>query len=186
MFWTTFGTLCALTNRMQHAAKSDKEAREHVTVARIAALMQMLALPNRRNCGSGWSSISRRCSTPRRHGDRVALAIFSAGRRSAIRRRSIRSRVCREEGLHRHSRERHFQQPWPCVSANRAADTIARTGRTDLIPELLAVLDEGRIRGYRGRRMAGRTEATRGKARDGEGESPPQLHGCATRHPAPA
>jgi hypothetical protein len=134
-FWPLYTTLC----EQQDAArsKSDKALAEHVTVARIAALMQMLAAESsevRLGLVKYLSGVSHAEATKAL----ARMAIFSP--EDEVRGAAIDAVKVRREKDYTDILVNGLRYPWPAV-AKRSADAIARIGRTDLIPELIAVLD---------------------------------------------
>jgi hypothetical protein len=135
-FWTLFQTLC----EQQDAGrpKGNKELAEHITVARIAALMQMLA-PETAELRTGLVKYLSTVQHPEATRALARLAIFSS--EDEVRFAAIDTLKVRREKDYTDILVSGLRYPWPAV-AMRSADAIARTGRKDLIPELLAVLDE--------------------------------------------
>jgi hypothetical protein len=136
-FWPLYNTLC----EQQDAArsKSDKTLAEHVTVARIAALMQMLAAESaemRLGLVKYLAAVSHAEATRAL----VRMAIFSA--EDEVRLAAVDVLKVRREKDYTDILVSGLRYPWPAV-AKRSAEAIARLGRTDLIPELVAVLDAG-------------------------------------------
>jgi len=152
-FWPLYNTLC----EQQDAArsKSDKALAEHVTVARIAALMQMLAAESAEmRMGlvkylSGVSHVEATRALAR-------LAIFSS--EDEVRFTAADTLKVRREKDYTDILVNGLRYPWPAV-AKRSADAIARIGRADLIPELVAVLDAADPRLPQSK-MSGWTEVT--------------------------
>jgi hypothetical protein len=135
-FWPQFVALCD----QQDAAlpRGDKALAEHVTLARIAALSQMLA-PESAEMRLGL--VKYLTGVPHVEATRALarLAIFS--NEDDVRQAAIDSLKVRREKDYTDILLKALRHPWPAV-AKRSAEAIARTGRTDLIPELVAVLDE--------------------------------------------
>lgn len=134
-FWPAYTTLCNQEDAVR--AKSDKTLAEHVTVARIGALMQMLAAePAEMQVGL----VKYLTGVPHIEATRALarLAIFSAD--DDVRLTAVDSLKVRREKDYTDILVNGLRYPWPAV-AKRAADAIARIGRSDLIPELVAVLD---------------------------------------------
>ena len=118
--------------------RTDKEIAEQVTVARISALMQMLAAePPTFRLGL----VKHLCGIPHAEATRALarLAIFSA--EDDVRSAALTALKVRRERDYTDILVKGLRYPWPTV-AKRTADAIARLERTDLVPELLAVLDE--------------------------------------------
>lgn len=133
-FWTQYPTLCDQQDALR--IRPDKEVREHVTVARIAALMQMLA-PESADLRLGL--VKYLTAIPHAEATRALakLAIFSA--EEDVRAAAIEALQVRREKDYTDILVKGLRYPWPAV-AQHSADAIARMGRTDLIPELIGVL----------------------------------------------
>jgi hypothetical protein len=129
-FWERFERVGA----KQDAAR----AGEHATVARIGALMQILAAesPELR-----LGLVKYLTGVPHAEATRALarLAVFDA--EEEVRLAATDSLACHPEGDYTDILLRGLRYPYPAV-AKRTADVIARTARTDLIPELVALLDE--------------------------------------------
>jgi hypothetical protein len=119
-------------------AKFDPPYQEHVTLARIAALMQILA-PESSSMRKGLVTYLAAVSHPEATHALAKLAIFS-------KERSVRENACDALKVRR---ERDYTEillsglhyPWPAV-ARHAADAIVRLERKDLVPQLVAVLEQ--------------------------------------------
>jgi hypothetical protein len=135
-FWTAYPALC----QQEDAAhkRPDKELREHVTVARIAALMQMLA-PESAELRLGL--VKYLTAVPHVEATKALarLAIYSP--EDDVRAQALESLKVRREKDYTDILVKGLRYPWPAV-AKRSADAIAKLGRNDLIPELVAVLGE--------------------------------------------
>jgi hypothetical protein len=134
-FWTLYATLC--DNEDAQRSKSDKALAEHVMVARIAALMQMLAAePTDIRLGL----VKYLTGVPHAEATRALarLAIFSA--EDEVHLAAVEALKVRREKDYTDIIVKGLRYPWPAV-AKRSAAAIALMQRTDLIPELLAVLD---------------------------------------------
>lgn len=135
-FWPLYATLCGQQDAVVRS-KSDKALAEHVTLARIAALMQMLA-PESAELRVGL--VKYLAGVPHVEATRALakLAIFSA--EDDVRSAAIESLKVRRDKDYTDILVKGLRYPFPAV-AKRAADAIAGTGRSDLIGELVAVLD---------------------------------------------
>jgi hypothetical protein len=134
-FWSQYNTACDQEDAAH--AKSDKAKIEHVMLARIAALMQMLpAEPAETRLGL----VKYLSSVPHIEATKALakLAIYSP--EDDIRAAAIDSLKVRREKDYTDILVKGLRYPWPAV-AKRSAEAIARIGRQDLIPELVAVLD---------------------------------------------
>ncbi len=134
-FWTNFMATC---NQQDSGLGRNKELAEHVTRGRIAALMQMLAAesPEYR-----LGLVKYLTAVPHVEATKALarMAIFSA--EEDVRLAAVDSLKVRREKDYTDILVKGLRYPWPAV-AKRSADAIARMGRTDLIPELVAVLEE--------------------------------------------
>jgi hypothetical protein len=134
-FWQRYRGACF--NEDEANAKFDPPYQEHVTLARIAALMQILA-PESASMRKGLIRYLDTVSHPEATRALAKLAIFS-------KERSVREAAC---DVLKVRRERDYTEillsglhyPWPAV-ARYAADAIVRLERKDLIPQLVAVLE---------------------------------------------
>jgi hypothetical protein len=135
-FWTAYPALC----EQEDAAlkRPDKELREHVAVSRIAALMQMLA-PESAELRLGL--VKYLTAIPHVEATRALakLAIYSP--EDDVRAAAIESLKVRREKDYTDILVKGLRYPWPAV-AKRAGEAVAKMGRSDLIPELVAVLSE--------------------------------------------
>lgn len=133
-FWTQFNTLC---EQQDTNVRRDKETVEHVTLARIAALTQMLAAePAEMRLGlvkylTGVPHVEATKALAR-------MAIFSP--EDDIRASAITALKVRREKDYTDVLVKGLRYPWPAV-AKRAAEVITKLERTDLVPELVAVLE---------------------------------------------
>jgi hypothetical protein len=135
-FWTHFNSLCDQQDAAR--SKSDKALAEHVTLARIAALTQMLA-PESAEMRAGFVKYLTAVSHVESTRALAKLAIFSS--EDEVRGAAIDALKVRREKDYTDILVKGLRYPFPAV-AKRAADAIARTGRTDLVGELVTVLEE--------------------------------------------
>jgi hypothetical protein len=135
-FWKQYTALCEQEDAAR--GRTDKALAEHVTLARIAALMQMLA-PESAEVRLGL--VKYLTGVPHVEATKALarLAIYSA--EDDVRHAAIDSLKVRREKDYTDVLVKGLRYPWPAV-AKRSADAITRLGRTDLVPELVAVLDE--------------------------------------------
>jgi hypothetical protein len=133
-FWSQYATLC----EQEDAARSrtDKTKNECVTLARIAALMQMLPVES---AEIRLGLVKYLTGVPHIEATKALakMAIFSP--EEDIRHAACDSLKVRREKDYTDVLLKGLLYPWPAV-AKRSAEAIARIGRTDLIPELVAVL----------------------------------------------
>lgn len=133
-FWSVYPKLCENEDAQQ--PKADKD---HVTIARIAALMQMLAVePTDIRLGL----VKYLTGVPHVEATRALarLAIFSV--EDEVQAAAVDALKVRREKDYTDILLKGLRYPWPAV-AKRSASAIARMERNDLLPELLTMLDEG-------------------------------------------
>ena len=135
-FWQTFATLCDQEDAAR--PKSDKDAAEHATVARVAALSQILA-PDSAEMRAGLAKYLTGVPHVEATKALARLAIYSP--EDDVRALAVTALKVRREKDYTDILVKGLRSPLPAV-AKRAAEAITRIGRTDLIPELVAVLDE--------------------------------------------
>jgi hypothetical protein len=135
-FWTQYTNLC--NQEDANRPRADKELREHITLARMAALTQMLA-PESAEIRMGL--VKYLAGVPHVEATRqlARMAIFSP--EEEIRAAAIEALKVRREKDYTDVLVKGLRYPWPAV-AKRSADAISKIGRTDLVPELIAVLEE--------------------------------------------
>jgi hypothetical protein len=134
--WQRYRAACL--NEDVANAKYEPPHREHVTLARIAALMQVLA-PESAGLRKGLVAYLATVSHPEATRALAKLAIFS-------KERGVREAACDALKVRR---ERDYTEillnglyyPWPAV-AKHAAEAIVKLERKDLIPQLVSVLEE--------------------------------------------
>jgi len=135
-FWQRYRRACL--NEDVANAKFDAPYQEHVTLARIAALMQILA-PESATMRKGLVTYLATVSHPEATRALAKLSIFS-------KERNVREAACDALKVRR---ERDYTEillnglhyPWPAV-ASHAAAAIVRLERKDLIPQLVNVLEQ--------------------------------------------
>lgn len=119
-------------------ARHSPQVQEHVIAARIAALMQVcgpLSLPMRKGLVSYLASASHVDATR----DLAKLAIFSA--EEEVRLAAVSALKVRREKDYTDILVQGLRYPLPAV-AKRAGEALVKLERKDLIPELVAFLDE--------------------------------------------
>ena len=133
-FWQQYATLC----EQEDAARTrpDKEATEHITLARMAALTQILAAES---AEVRLGLVKYLTGVPHIEATKALarMAIFSS--EGDIRDAAITALKVRREKDYTDVLVKGLRYPWPAV-AKRAADAITKLERTDLVPELVAVL----------------------------------------------
>jgi hypothetical protein len=135
LFWQQYGTLCDQEDAAR--ARTDKETVEHVTLARLAALTQMLAAES---AEMRLGLVKYLTATPHVEATRALARTVLYSPEEDVRAAAITALKVRREKDYTAVLVTGLQYPWPAV-ARRAADALAKLERTDLIPELLAVLD---------------------------------------------
>lgn len=133
-FWKRFVTLCEESDANQ---RIDAETAEHITVARVSALMQMLAAeaPEMR-----LGLVKYLTGVPHVEATKALarLAVYSA--EADIRAAAVTALKVRREKDYTSVLVDALRYPWPAVAKN-AADAIKKLERTDLVPELVKVLE---------------------------------------------
>jgi hypothetical protein len=135
-FWTIYTNLC--NQEDANRPRADKELREHVTLARMAALTQMLA-PESAELRLGLVKYLTGVPHVEATKNLARMAIFSP--EEDIRAAALEALKVRREKDYTDVLVKGLRYPWPAV-AKRSADAIAKLGRTDLVPELIAVLED--------------------------------------------
>ena len=135
-FWDQYGALCAEQDR--GASQIDRAQRENVAAARVAALTQILA-PEKPDLRLGL--VKYLSGVPCAEATRALarLAIFSA--EEEVRQAAVDALQVRRERDYTDVLLAGLRYPWPPV-ARRSAEAVAKLGRTDLAPQLVALLDE--------------------------------------------
>jgi hypothetical protein len=134
-FWKRYAELCEQEDVAR--GRTDKETAEHIAVARVAALMQMLA-PEAAEVRLGL--VKYLTGVPHVEATKALarMAIYSA--ESDVRDAALTALKVRREKDYTDVLVKGLRYPWPAV-AKRAAEAIAKLERTDLIPELLTALE---------------------------------------------
>jgi hypothetical protein len=135
-FWERYATLCAQEDKGVPAA--DKALREHVTLARVAALMQVLA-PESPDLRLGLVKYLSGVAHAEATRALARLAVFS--NEDEVRLAAVDALKVRRERDYTEVLVRGLRYPWPAV-ARRAADAAVRLERADLVAELVALLEE--------------------------------------------
>ena len=135
-FWANY-----LQNQTQVEAqigKSEKVQREHAELARIAALMQIMA-PESANLRLGLVKHLATISHVEATRALAKLAIFSS--EDAVRQAAVEALKVRRERDYTEILLQGMRYPWPAV-AKRASEAIVKLERKDLLPQLIEMLDE--------------------------------------------
>jgi HEAT repeats len=135
-FWEQYEVTCADEDR--GLPKADRALREHVTLARIAALMQILA-PETPDVRLGLVKYLAGVSHSDATRALARLAVFSA--EDEVRLAAVEALKVRRERDYTDILVQGLRHPWP-GAARHAADAIARLERTDLTPQLVALLED--------------------------------------------
>jgi len=135
-FWSQYVNLC----QQEDAARprTDKALAEHVTLARIAALTQMLAAES---AELRLGLVKYLTAVPHVEATKALARVAIFAPEDDVRSAAIDALKVRREKDYTDILVTGLRYPWPAV-AKRSADTIARLGRTDLIPVLVAMLNE--------------------------------------------
>jgi hypothetical protein len=135
-FWEQYATLCAQEDKS--GSRADRALCDHVTKARVAALMQVLA-PESVDMRLGL--VKYLSAVPHVEATRALgrLAIFSP--EDEVYASAVEALKVRRERDYTDVLVQGLRYPWPAV-ARRAAEAIVRLERNDLINKLVEVLDE--------------------------------------------
>src|SRR5262249_7371533 len=135
-FWDRY--TAAIQQEDKANANADREQCEHVTLARIAALVQVLGPESpalRRGLVRYLAGVSHAEATRQL----ARMAIFSP--EESIRQDAAAALKVRRERDYTAVLVQGLRYPLPAV-AQRAADAVAKLERNDLIPQLVDLLDE--------------------------------------------
>ncbi|HEV3118469.1 MAG TPA: HEAT repeat domain-containing protein, partial [Gemmataceae bacterium] len=135
-FWEQYQTACA--NHDQTLSRADKCQQENVTLTRIAALMQVLA-PESPGIRAGLVKYLSGVSHVEATRALAKLAIFSA--EENVRQRALDALKVRRERDYTDILLTGLRYPWPDV-ARHAADALIKLERTNLVPQLVDLLDD--------------------------------------------
>jgi hypothetical protein len=135
-FWDQYRPACAEEDKT--LARAGRARREHVTVARIAALMQVLA-PESARLRLGLVEYLSAVAHAEASRALARLAIFSS--EGEVRRAALEALQVRRERDYTDVLLQGLRYPWPAV-ARRAGDALVKLERTDLVPQLVDLLDE--------------------------------------------
>jgi HEAT repeat protein len=135
-FWEQYHTAC--TNHDNSASRADRCQQENVTLSRIAALMQVLA-PESPGIRLGLVKYLAGISHVEATRALAKLAIFST--EDAVRQAAIDALKVRRERDYTDILLGGLRYPWPDV-ARRAADALVKLERTDLVPQLVDLLEQ--------------------------------------------
>ena len=134
-FWPQFNNLCQQQDSAQ--SRNDRKLKEEVTLARIAALMQMLA-PESAELRLGL--VKYLTGVPHVEATRALARIAIFTPEEDVREAALEALKVRREKDYTDVLVNGLSYPWAPV-AKRSAEAIAQLGRSDLLPELVAVLD---------------------------------------------
>jgi hypothetical protein len=136
-FWTQYPLLCEQQDAAQ--IRPDKALREHVMVARIAALMQMLAAES---ADMRLGLVKYLMAVPHAEATRALAKLVIFSPEDDVRAAAIEALKVRREKDYTDVLLKGLRYPWPAV-ADHAAEAIVKMERTDLIPELVTMLSAG-------------------------------------------
>ena len=128
----------SLREEDQTVSKIDRVCQENVTLARIAALMQVLA-PEPPDVRLGLVKYLSGVAHVEATRALARLAIFSA--EDEVRQAAVEALKVRRERDYTDILLQGLRYPWPAV-ARRAADAAVKLERTDLVPQLVGLLEE--------------------------------------------
>jgi hypothetical protein len=135
-FWQQYQVACAEHDK--NLSRADHCQQENVTLTRIAALMQVLA-PESAGIRLGLVKYLASISHAEATRALAKLAIFSA--EDTVRQKAIDALKVRRERDYTDILLAGLHYPWPDV-ARRASDAMVKLERTDLVPQLVGLLDE--------------------------------------------
>ncbi len=135
-FWDQYQTLCAEEDRSP--ARADRAHREHVTLARVAALMQVLA-PEPPELRVGLVKYLAGVTHVESTRALAKLAIFSV--EDEVRQAALEALKVRRERDYTEILLQGLRYPWPAV-ARHAGEAVVKLERTDLLPQLVELLGE--------------------------------------------
>jgi hypothetical protein len=134
-FWRHWRSVCAKQDTITDGQPAQAA---HVAAARVAALMQMLATES----AAVRVGLAKHLATvPHVDATRALarLAVFSA--EAEVRHAAIDALALRRERDYTDTLVRGLRYPWP-AAARHAGEAIIKLQRTDLVPQLVALLDE--------------------------------------------
>jgi hypothetical protein len=135
-FWEQYRSICGQEDRTLD--RVDRDRREHVTVARIAALTQVLA-PETASMRLGLVEYLAGVSHVEATKALARLALFSP--EDEVREAAVEALKVRRDRDYTGILEDGLHYPLPAV-AKRAAEAIVKLERTDLLPRLVALLED--------------------------------------------
>jgi len=134
--WEKYRTACMQEDKTN--AKCEQPHQENVTLARIAALMQVLG-PESAGMRKGLVKHLAGISHAEATRALARLAIFSA--EYEVRNAAVDALKIRRERDYTGILMQGLRYPWPAV-AKRSADALVKLERNDLVPQLVDILDE--------------------------------------------
>jgi hypothetical protein len=135
-FWDQFQSLCVQEDKT--LSRVDKVCQEHVTLARVAALMQVLA-PEAPSVRLGLVKYLSAVSHVEATRALARLALFSA--EDEVRQAAVDALKVRRERDYTDILMQGFRYPYPAV-AKRASDALVRLERNDQLGQLVDLLDQ--------------------------------------------
>lgn len=134
-FWKRYTELCEQEDTGR--GRTDKETAEHVTLARISALTQMLAAES---AEMRLGLVKYLTGVPHVESTKALARMAVYSTENDIRDAAIAALKVRREKDYTDILVKSLRYPWPAV-AKRSAEAITKLERTDLIPELLNALE---------------------------------------------
>jgi hypothetical protein len=134
-FWEQYAAACAQEDKQ--VAPADRSQLENIAIARIAALMQILA-PEAPSMRLGLVKYLAAVSHVEATRALARLAVFSE--EDEVRQAAVAALKVRRERDYTDILVAALRYPWPAV-AQRSADALAKLERTDLLPQFVAMLD---------------------------------------------
>jgi hypothetical protein len=136
LFWERYRQACSDEDRM--AERRDRAHQQTVALARVAALMQVLA-PESPGLRLGLVKYLAGVSCVEATRALAKLALFSA--EDDVRSAAVDALQTRRERDYTEVLLEGFRYPWPAV-AKRAAEALVKLRRQDLVPQLISLLDD--------------------------------------------
>ncbi len=136
-FWQTYTANCDQEDTIRNRQPHDKETIEMVRLARMAALTQILAAES---AEIRLGLVRYLGGVPHVEATKALARMILFSPEEDVRAAAIAALKVRREKDYTDTLLKGLRYPWPAV-AKRAADAIAKLERTDLVPELLTMLE---------------------------------------------
>jgi hypothetical protein len=136
VFWLQYQSFCLQED--QSLLRNDRDVQEHITLARIAALTQILA-PESVHMRKGLVKYLAGISHVEATRALARLTLFSA--EADVRTAALDALKVRREKAYTTVLLDGLRYPWPAV-AKRASEALVKLERNDLLPQLVSFLEE--------------------------------------------